>query len=86
MRPTTRCCATESKPAHNPSFWTHRVHFVQHYQKRGDFWFPVSTDSITEARIFGTTHVNFAYSDYVANVPDSASAHALDGEITYARN
>jgi hypothetical protein len=76
----------EGKPAHNPSFWTHSVHFVQQYQKKGDFWFPVSTDSITEARIFGTTHVNIAYSDYVANVPDSPSATALEGDLTYASN
>ena len=76
----------EGKPAHSPSFWTHGVHFVQQYQKKGDFWFPVSTDSITEARVFGTTHVNIAYSDYVANVPDSPSAHALEGDITYASN
>ena len=76
----------EGKPAHSPSFWTHSVHFVQQYQKKGDFWFPVSTDSITEARIFGTTHVNIAYSDYVANAPDTPSAHALDGDPTYASN
>jgi hypothetical protein len=72
----------EGKPAHSPSsFWTHSVHFVHQYQKKGDFWFPVSTDSITEARFFGTTHVNIAYFDYVANVPDSPSAHALGGDI-----
>jgi hypothetical protein len=59
---------------------------VHQYQKKGDFWFPVSTDSITEARIFGTTHVNIAYSDYVANVPDSPSAHALEEDITYTNN
>src|SRR5207244_8190713 len=76
-------CA-EGRPAHSPSFWTRSVHFVHQYQKKGDFWFPVSTDSITEARIFGTTHVNIAYSDYVANEPDSRSAHALEGGITYA--
>jgi hypothetical protein len=76
----------EGKPAHSPSFWTHSVHFVHQYRKRGDFWFPVSTDSITEARIFGTTHVNIAYSDYDANEPDSRSAHALDGDITFAAN
>jgi hypothetical protein len=74
----------EGKPAHNPSFWTHSVHFVQQYRKKGDFWFPVSTDSITEARIFGTTHVNIAYSDYVPNASDSAAEHALRTEMTYA--
>jgi Outer membrane lipoprotein-sorting protein len=74
----------EGKPAHNPSFWTHSVHFVQQYQKRGDFWFPVSTESISEARIFGATHVNIAYSDYAPNVSDSASQHASRTEMTYA--
>ena len=76
----------EGKPAHSPSFWTHSVHFVHQYQKKGDFWFPVSTDSISEARLFGTTHVNIAYSDYVANVPDSPSATVLEGDLTYASN
>jgi hypothetical protein len=33
------------------------------------FLFPVSTDSITEARIFGTTQVNFAYSDTLRMFP-----------------
>jgi hypothetical protein len=74
----------EGKPAHNPSFWTRNVHFVQQYQKKGEFWFPVSTESITEARIFGTTHVSIAYSDYAPNAPDSPSLNASSREITYA--
>ena len=35
----------EGKPAKNPSFWIHSVHFVHTYQKSGPFWFPASTES-----------------------------------------
>jgi hypothetical protein len=75
----------EGKPAHNPSFWTKSVHFVQRYQKNGEFWFPVSTDSITEARIFGTTHVNIVYSGYVPNTNNPSPQEILPSqtEVTY---
>jgi hypothetical protein len=76
----------EGQPAHNPSFWTKSVHFVQRYQKSGEFWFPVSTDSITEARIFGTTHVNIVYSGYVPNTNNPSPQEILPSptEVTYA--
>ncbi len=54
----------EGEPAKNPSFWTRSVHFVQQYQKTGPFWYPTSTSSVTEARIFGTTDVTIRYFDY----------------------
>ncbi len=57
----------EGKPAKNPSFWTHSVHFVHRYQKAGSFWFPFSTESITEARIFGKTEVTISYFGYMPN-------------------
>ena len=76
----------EGKPAHNPSFWTRSVYFVQQYRKKGEFWFPLSTESTTEARLFGTTHVTIAYSDYVPNIPDSPSVHASRGEVAYANS
>ena len=57
----------EGKPAKNPSFWTKSIHFVQQYKKDGAYWFPSSTLSITEARIFGTTKVNISYFDYQPN-------------------
>ena len=66
----------EGKPAKNPSFWTKSIHFVQQYKKDGAYWFPSSTLSITEARIFGTTKVNINYFDYEPNsnfLTDSAS-------------
>jgi hypothetical protein len=76
----------EGKPAHNPSFWTRTVHFVQQYEKKGEFWFPISTESTTEARIFGTTRVNITYSDYVPNISEAHAEHALHKEISYASN
>ena len=74
----------EGKSASNPSLWTRRIHFVQRYKKNGEFWFPVSTNSVTDAVFFGTTYVSIAYSDYVPNTNDSASEQALIREITYA--
>jgi hypothetical protein len=62
----------EGEPAKNPSFWTHKVHFVQQYYKSGTLWFPLSTTSVTNARIFGTTDVTIRYFDYkpLTNVPN----------------
>ncbi len=54
----------EGEPAKNPSFWTHKVHFVQQYQKAGAYWFPMETTSVTDARIFGVTDVSIRYFDY----------------------
>lgn len=57
----------EGNPSKNPSFWTKSVHFVHTYQKSGTFWFPVTTESVTEARIFGTTSLTIEYFEYKAN-------------------
>lgn len=57
----------EGKPAKNPSFWTRSVQFVQQYRKSGSYWYPTSTLSISEARLFGTTKVNISYFDYQPN-------------------
>jgi outer membrane lipoprotein-sorting protein len=67
----------EGNPAKKPSFWTKSIHFVQVYQKCGSFWFPVSTQSVTEAHIFGTTDVSIQYFDYA---PQSQAS----SEITLA--
>jgi len=54
----------EGKPSKNPSFWIHSVHFVHTYQKAGPFWFPSTTESISEVRIFGATKVTINYFNY----------------------
>lgn len=54
----------EGYPAKKPSFWTKSIHFVQVYQRNGPLWFPLSTQSVTEAHIFGTTGVTIEYFDY----------------------
>ena len=54
----------DGNPAKNPSFWTKRVHFVQAYQKSGPFWFPLTTESVTDARLFGTTDLTIEYLEY----------------------
>ena len=57
----------EGKPARNPSFWTRSIHFVHQYQRSSEFWFPHTTESVTEARIFGKTDVVIHYFDYAPN-------------------
>ena len=63
----------EGSPAKNPSFWTKSTHFVQTYYKSGPFWFPRSTTSVTEARIFGTTDVSIEYFNYAAKTHASGN-------------
>jgi hypothetical protein len=59
----------EGNPAKNPSFLTKSTHFVQVYQKSGPLWFPLSTQSVTEAHFFGTTDVSIEYFDYAPKAP-----------------
>jgi hypothetical protein len=54
----------DGNPAKNPSFWTKSVHFTHTYQKNGTFWFPSTTYSLTDARIFGATALKIEYFDY----------------------
>ena len=57
----------EGKPAKNPSFWTKSVHFVHTYEKNGAFWFPASTRSETDVRIFGKTEMSIEYFEYLTD-------------------
>ena len=68
----------EGKPAKNAPFWIRSVNFVQKYQKSGAFWFPFSTESVSEARIFGTTQVTISYFDYQPNANATPSASDKD--------
>ncbi len=70
----------EGSPAKNPSFWTKSTHFVQNYQKNGPLWFPRSTQSVTEAHIFGTTDVNIEYFDYAPK-----TTHGSDNSVMSAK-
>ncbi len=70
----------EGSPAKNPSFWTKSTHFVQIYQKSGSLWFPRSTQSVTDAHIFGTTDVNIEYFDYAPK-----TTHAPDNSVMSAK-
>jgi outer membrane lipoprotein-sorting protein len=62
----------EGKPAKKPSFWTKSIHFVQVNQKCGPVWFPLSTQSVTEAHLFGITDVSIEYFDYAPKIPNSS--------------
>jgi hypothetical protein len=73
----------EGSPAKNPSFWTKSTHFVQQYQKSGPLWFPLSTQSITEARIFGTTDVHIEYFDYAPQNQPSSEITLLSAKEPY---
>jgi hypothetical protein len=57
----------DGNPAKNPSFWTKSVHFVHAYEKSGAFWFPLMTESVTDARLFGTTDLTIQYFAYKPN-------------------
>ena len=72
----------EGKPAKNPSFWIHSVHFVHTYRKSGPFWFPTSTESVTDVRIFGSTSLTIHYFNYTPSLlqtPETASAASQGG-------
>jgi outer membrane lipoprotein-sorting protein len=71
----------EGKPAKKPSFWTKDIYFVQIYQKRGPLWFPVSTQSVTEAHLFGTTDVSIEYRDYEPKIPNAFENSLMSTEV-----
>jgi MucB/RseB N-terminal domain len=71
----------EGKPAKKPSIWTKSIHFVQLYQKCGPVWFPLSTQSVTEAHIFGTTDVSIEYFDYAPKMPSRAGNSLASAEV-----
>jgi hypothetical protein len=73
----------EGRPAKNPSFWTKSTHFVQVYQKSGPLWFPLSTQSITDARLFGTTDVHIEYFDYAPQSQPSSETTLMSSKEPY---
>jgi hypothetical protein len=73
----------EGCPAKNPSFWTKSTHFVHVYQKSGLLWFPLSTQSVTDARFFGPTDVNINYFDYTPKTQPPSDATLLSAKETY---
>ena len=54
----------EGEPAKEPSIWLRSAHFAQEFRKIGEYWFPWSTTSISEAQIFGKTEVDIHYFNY----------------------
>ena len=54
----------EGAPAHNVSFWTKNVNFVQTFEKQGPWWVPASNHSLTEARLFGLADLTIEHSAY----------------------
>jgi hypothetical protein len=73
----------EGNPAKTPSFWTKSIHFVQVYWKSGSFWFPRSTQSVTEAHLFGTTEVNIEYFDYAPEGQGTSETALVSTEETH---
>jgi negative regulator of sigma E activity len=70
----------EGKPAKKLSFWTKSIHFVQVYQKCGPIWFPLSTQSVTDAVLFGTTNVSIDYFDYAPRMPNRLGNSIMSAE------
>ena len=54
----------EGEPAVSPSWWTEKTEFAWRFQKVGDFWLPVSNESETRVRIYGTALLTIEYRDY----------------------
>jgi hypothetical protein len=75
----------EGNPSKNPSFWTKHVHFVHTYQKHGPYWFPLSTESVTDARIFGRTGLTIEYFDYKPNATEIADRTAVTAQESRQR-
>ncbi len=73
----------EGRPARNPSFWTKSTYFVQVYQKSGPLWFPLATQSVTDARFFGTTDVKIDYFDYVPKTQPSSEVNLMSVKEAY---
>ena len=75
----------EGKPAKKPSFWTKSIHFVQIYQKCGPVWFPLSTQSVTEARLVGITDVSIEYFEYAPRMPRPSDNSVVSAEARITR-
>ena len=71
----------EGTPAKKPSFWTKSIHFVQLYQKCGPAWFPLSTQSVTEAHLFGITDVSIEYFEYSPRMQSRAANSVASAEV-----
>jgi outer membrane lipoprotein-sorting protein len=71
----------EGKPAKKPSIWTKNIQFVQIYQKCGSLWFPLSTQSVTEAHLFGTTDVSIEYFDYAPKMPNPSDNSVVSAKV-----
>jgi hypothetical protein len=70
----------EGEPARNPSFWIRSVHFTHAYQKSGPIWFPVTTESVNDVRIFGATTLTIDYFDYKPHLLPSSDTARADAE------
>jgi hypothetical protein len=54
----------DAEPAKNPSFWIKKTRIEHRYQKIGQFWFPLSNQSVTNVRLGGTATLNIDYTGY----------------------
>ncbi len=61
----------DGEPARNPSFWLRKTVITHRYAKFESFWLPVSNESASDVRIFGTTLVRIEYSGYQIGVREA---------------
>ena len=54
----------DAEPARNPSFWTKRSLIHHQYQKIGEFYLPLSNETVTEVRLGGSSVLKIRYENY----------------------
>lgn len=64
------------QPAKSLSFWIKRADFVRRYQKMGDFWLPVSDETLVDVRFYGKRVLSIDRGDYAINGSKAADSEA----------
>jgi hypothetical protein len=57
----------DAEPAKNPSIWTKKSEIRHRYQKIGEFYLPVSNETVTDVRLGGKAVLTIRYHDYRLN-------------------
>lgn len=63
----------KAQPAKNPSFWIKHIEIEEVYKRVGDFWLPVSSQSIATIRFGGRAILTIQYQNYKITSADTVS-------------
>jgi hypothetical protein len=66
----------EGEPAKNPSMWISHTEINHRYKKFGEFWLPVSNESVTQVRLGGKAVLTIDYSDYQISTANRSAGAA----------